>query len=239
MNDVCFYGVGVGPGDPELITLKALRAIQQADAVIYLTNNEGVSYARNVVSDHLADTQSGQIEYPIIIPMNLDRREANKAYDAAAQVISTCLDTGKSVVFLCEGDPLFFASFAYLLERLGDKYPCKTIPGICSINAASAAIQSPLVMLSESLAVISARHSDKKILNTLEHYDSVVILKVGAARERLLNLINKSGRAGDAQYLEYISGKKQKIVKNIFDLSPESGPYFSLFLLTRAQRNTQ
>ena len=107
-----FFGVGVGPGDPELITLKAARLIQQADVISYIANEKGQSQAKSIASSVLSQVDKPQDEIPVIIPMSDDRTVANKSYDQAAINIKSALIAGKSVVFICEGDPLFFGSFA-------------------------------------------------------------------------------------------------------------------------------
>ncbi|MGB7391454.1 SAM-dependent methyltransferase, partial [Marinomonas sp.] len=147
-----FIGVGVGPGDPELITLKALRLIQGASVVSYLANGEGNSQAKNIACEAFSGVTHQQNEIAIVMPMSTDREEANKAYDGGAQAIADELENGRDVVFLCEGDPLFFGSFAYLLERLEGQFSCQVVPGVSSINAASSALNHPLTVLKESFA---------------------------------------------------------------------------------------
>jgi precorrin-2/cobalt-factor-2 C20-methyltransferase len=233
MSEACFYGVGVGPGDPELITVKAHRLIVQADVVVYLVNMAGRSYAREVVQEWLNTAVGEQEELAITMPMHRDRTQANRAYDEAAVAISHRLNLGKTVVYLCEGDPLFFGSYTYLLQRLVEHYPCVTVPGICSVNAASAVSQTPLVHLTDSLAVISARHCDSKILAALHDHNSVVILKVGGAKAHLLDLLKQSGREADAQYIEHATTEQQRLICNVAEVDPQTSVYFSLFLVTR------
>ena len=115
-----FYGVGVGPGDPLLITLKAHHLIQSADVICYLANETGSSQARDIAQHSIGSRNESSIEIAIPMPMSTDRTAANTAYDLGAKQISEHINQGKSVVFLCEGDPLFFGSFSYLLERLSD-----------------------------------------------------------------------------------------------------------------------
>ncbi|KZZ73300.1 hypothetical protein A3766_20240, partial [Oleiphilus sp. HI0132] len=176
----------------------------------------------------------------IEMPMSKDRTLANHAYDSGAVRIKAALDAGQDVAFLCEGDPLFFGSFAYLLERLQDDYPCQVIPGISSVNAAASAMMQPLTMLKESFVVVSGRHQDSQIERALSEHDSVVIMKAGQARPRILALLERTGRLADATYLEYIGRDNQKIVSDITQLSPEQGPYFSLFVvLPSADRSSE
>lgn len=229
-----FIGVGVGPGDPELITLKAARTIQNAEVVSFLTDAEHVSTVAQIASDFL-DAEA-QTHLPVPMPMSTDRSLANRAYDTAATQICAHLNAGRSVVFLCEGDPLFFGSFSYLLQRLKGEYPCEVIPGISSVHAASAALQTPLTQLKESFAVVSGRHSDAQIYTALTEHDTVVIMKAGVARQRILKILAECGRAADAQYLEYIGREEEKIETDVQRLADEAGPYFSLFVVSHHNR---
>lgn len=231
-----FYGVGVGPGDPELITLKSYRRIQQADVISYIANEKGDSQAKAIAVEALSVVTKQQMHIPVVMPMSNDRSLANAAYDQAASAIAEQLRAGADVAFICEGDPLFFGSFAYLLERLKNEFCCEVIPGISSVHAAASALQLPLAMLKESFAVISGRHSDQKIRDTLKQHDSVVIMKAGRARQRLLALIAEVGRRHEANYLSYIGREQQSICRDVSDLADEPGPYFSLFVITRAER---
>ena len=246
----CFIGVGVGPGDPELLTLKAWRLIQSVPVLSYLTNKDGVSQSRDIARlsiesvpnlTGVKEAQKGQqTEIGIYMPMKTDRGAANDAYDQGAARIASCLDAGQDVVFLCEGDPLFYGSFSYLLSRLQERFSCEVVPGITSVNAAAATLLQPLTMLKESFAVINGRHTDEQILSALKQHDALVIMKAGQARPKILNLLAMSGRLADAQYLEYIGRDNQRIVKDVGELSAEVGPYFSLFVVCpKALRNSK
>jgi len=232
-----FIGVGVGPGDPELMTLKAWRLIEQAQVISYIANESGESQAKSIAQQALAANKNELIEIPVCMPMSTDRGLGNAAYDQAAEAIQQQLNAGKSVVFICEGDPLFFGSFAYLLERLQDQNSCQVVPGISSVHAASSALKLPLTMLKESFAVISGRHSDEQLIATLRMHDSVVIMKAGRSRKRILDALAETGRTDEANYLEYISRDNQHIETNISGLEPDSGPYFSLFVVISKQRD--
>jgi len=228
-----FIGVGVGPGDPELITLKAFRLIQSAKVVSYLTNPEGASQAKHIASEAFESIDHDQEQIGILMPMSMDRNAANLAYDAGAFAIRKELDKGLDVVFLCEGDPLFFGSFAYLMERLESTYECEVVPGVSSIHAAASALKHPLTMLKESFAVVSGRHTDLQIEQALSQHDSVVIMKAGRERSRILSLLASTQRLDDAQYLEHIGRENEYICTNVSELADEAGPYFSLFVVTR------
>jgi precorrin-2/cobalt-factor-2 C20-methyltransferase len=231
-----FIGLGVGPGDPELITLKAHRLMQNADVVSYLANEQGSSQARDIAQDSLAGSKAGQIEIPVPMPMKNDRTGANQAYDLAADKIRIVIAEGKSVVFLCEGDPLFFGSFSYLLDRLQDEMTCAVVPGISSVHAASSALKLPLSMLKESVAIINGRHSEEKIRQTLQQHDSVIIMKAGPYRPKILAALAETGRSGEANYLEYIGRDDQVIIEDVSELGDDKGPYFSLFVVLKKER---
>ena len=235
-----FIGLGVGPGDPELITLKAHRLMQNADVVSYLANEKGSSQARDIAQHSLAGSKAGQLEIPVPMPMKNDRTGANLAYDLAAEKIRTVVSEGKSVVFLCEGDPLFFGSFSYLLDRLQEEMTCAIVPGISSVHAASSALKLPLSMLKESVAIINGRHSDEKIRQTLQQHDSVIIMKAGPYRPKILAALADTGRSDEANYLEYIGRDEQVIIDDVSQLYSEDGddkgPYFSLFVVVKKER---
>ncbi|PCJ34846.1 MAG: precorrin-2 C(20)-methyltransferase [Moraxellaceae bacterium] len=231
-----FYGVGVGPGDPELITLKACRVIQNADVVVYITNAKGHSVGKTIASDTLLGSKATQITLPITISMSIERKAINSAYDKAADTIKTLLVQGYDVAFLCEGDPLFFGSFIYLMDRVSPSHQCKVIPGITSVNAASAQLATPLTMLSEDMAIISSRSDDKKIRDTLVHYDTVAILKAGPQLPRLMELLSAAKRLDDTQYIEYATHENERVVTDLSQMTNEKGPYFSLLLITRPHR---
>ncbi|CAH0993382.1 Precorrin-2 C(20)-methyltransferase [Sinobacterium norvegicum] len=234
-SEPCFIGVGVGPGDPELMTLKSVREIRNADVICYLVNQQGHSQARAIASLSIdAVGKDNLVEIAIVMPMSEDRNLANQAYDEGAEKIITQLGRQQRVIFLCEGDPLMFGSFAYLLERIEGRYPCQVVPGISSIMAGAAALPLPLTMQRDSLVVISGRHDDDKLIAALQQHQSVVIMKAGRARPRILAALKQTGRLQHAKYLEYIGRENQHIVDDVSELDNTAGPYFSLFIITAA-----
>jgi len=230
-------GVGVGPGDPELLTLKALRLIKAASCISYLANDKGQSQAKNIAIEALQQVTIEQQHIVIKMPMSTDRRLANQTYDFGAKEIQKVLATGKDVVFLCEGDPLFFGSFAYILERLQNTVDCLVIPGISSVHAAAATLVQPLTIQKESFAVVSGRHTDDQLVHALRHHDTVVVMKAGRERERIVKLLHETERFQEGRYLEYIGRSNQKVVNDLNELETGAGSYFSLFVICRDDRN--
>jgi precorrin-2/cobalt-factor-2 C20-methyltransferase len=223
------YGVGVGPGDPELLTLKAVRILQSVPVVAYPSTPQGSAQARDIAARWL----NGQREIPITMPCMLDRGPVNAGYDEAAVAISEELAAGRDVAILCEGDPLFYGSFSYLLQRLGERFSCVVIPGINSVSAAAAAAAAPLITGEQRLTVIPATASDELLRRTLLDSDSVAILKPGRHRPRLLELLRETGRADDVLYIEQASRSGQRIIESFEDIPTTPGPYFALFLVIK------
>ncbi|MBK8183343.1 MAG: precorrin-2 C(20)-methyltransferase [Candidatus Competibacteraceae bacterium] len=228
MTTGTLYGVGVGPGDPELLTLKAVRILQSVPVVAYPATPQGGAQARDIAAQWLA----GKREIPITMPCMLDRGPVNQGYDEAAMVIAAALADGQDVAILCEGDPLFYGSFSYLLQRLGDRFPCVVIPGINSVSAAAAAA-TPLITGEQRLTVVPATAGDEVLRQTLLASESVAILKPGRHRPRLLELLQETGRAEDTLYIEQASRPAERIIKRFAEIPATPGPYFALFLIVR------
>ena len=235
-----FIGLGVGPGDPELLTMKAYRVIQQADVIAFLANENGSSQAQDIAQIALAASQAAnpkQQLMSIIMPMKNDRRAANKVYDQAAADIAELIFSGKNVAFLCEGDPLFYGSFSYLLDRLTAKdIRCDVVPGVTSFNAASSRLKQPLSMLTESVAIMNGRHSEQELVTALQNHDSLVIMKAGPYREKILAALKETERSNDARYLEYVGRDNEYIETDVAQLPAGKGPYFSLFIILASDR---
>ncbi|MDG4596424.1 MAG: precorrin-2 C(20)-methyltransferase [Candidatus Contendobacter sp.] len=223
------YGVGVGPGDPQLLTLKAVRILQSVPVVAYPATPQGNAQARDIAAEWL----SGKREIPITMPCMLDRGPVNKGYDEAAVVIAEELTAGRDVAILCEGDPLFYGSFSYLLHRLGDRFPCVVIPGVNSVSAAAAAAATPLITGEQRLTVIPATAGDEALRQALLGSDSVAILKPGRHRPRLLELLRETGRAQETLYIEQASRPAEHVIRRIEEIPATPGPYFALFLVVR------
>lgn len=226
------FGVGVGPGDPELMTLKAARVIRSCAVVAYPANNDGYSQARFIAAECLQT----QIELPIRLAFTVDRRTTLQAYDAAAETISAFLRDGMDVAVLCEGDPLLFGSFIYLMERL-TAHTIEIVPGISSVMAAASATQIPLARLNQKLCIVPATATLESIESALHGNDPLVILKPGKRRGMILQMLENCGRLADAAYVENASRPEQRVVNCLETLDRNApGPYFAL-LIVRGRQN--
>jgi precorrin-2/cobalt-factor-2 C20-methyltransferase len=218
------YGVGVGPGDPELITLKALRVLAVVDVVAYPAPETGPSFARNIVAGWLG---RGQREIAIRFPMRPGPPPA-AIYDDAAGAIAAELDRDARVAVLCQGDPLLYGSFCGLLARLGTRYPVEIVPGVSSLVACAAAAAVPLVTRDETLAVIPATLADEKLASRIAAADTVAIVKLGRHLARVKRVLGRLGRLDDAICVEYASLPRQQIRPLA---AVDEAPYFSMALV--------
>ncbi len=221
------YGLGVGPGDPELLTLKAHRILTSAPVVAYPAPDTGASFARSIVASHLKQTQ---IEYPIIIPMRTERFPAQSVYDKAAEEIGAHLAFGRDVAVLCEGDPFFYGSFMYLYERLADHHKVEVVPGVSSMMASSAALGRPLAARNDLLSVVPGPLPDEKIALALASSDALAIIKVGRHFRRIAGLIETAGLTASAGYLERV-GLPNQIILPLAQAVFDEAPYFSMILV--------
>ncbi len=221
------YGIGVGPGDPELLTLKALRLLKGAKVIAYPAPDNGESFARAIVSEFLTPEQ---IEIPIVIPMRVERFPAEKIYDQKAEEIAGYLDDDEDVIVLCEGDPFFYGSFMYLFERLSGTYECEIVPGVSSLMASAAALKRPLAARNDILTVLPAPLEDSELLHRLKSGDAIAIIKIGRHFSRVRNLIEEAGLLDRAGYLERVSLGNQQVMP-LRKVAEETAPYFSMILI--------
>ncbi|WP_205756177.1 precorrin-2 C(20)-methyltransferase [Labrenzia sp. 011] len=225
------YGIGLGPGDPELMTLKAHRLISNARVVAYPAPDSGESFARSIAAGALPP---GVREIPIVVPMRTDRFPAQEIYDGAARQIAAVLDTGQDVVTLCEGDPFFYGSFMYLFERLSGRFPVEVVPGVTSLTACAAQLRRPLTARNDVMTVIPGPLPNAEIRTRIEQAQAVVIMKVGRHLPRLKMLLTEMDLIDKAGYVERASLPEQK-VRRLIDLDTQTAPYFSMILIYKGE----
>lgn len=224
------YGIGLGPGDPELMTLKAARLIASADVLAYPRLEGGDSFARTIAAGLIPpDTP----ELPIDIPMSTDRAPAQAAYDAGATAIAGHLSVGRTVVVLCEGDPFFYGSFMYLFSRLADRFVTEVVPGVTSVTACAAQAQRPLSARNEVLTIIPGPMPETEMQARIADAASVAIMKVGRHLPKIRAVLDRLGLTDHATYVERATLASQRIAP--LDQAPDTAPYFSMILVTRGQ----
>src|SRR6266567_6740842 len=225
----CLYGLGLGPGDPELVTLKALRLLRGAPVVAYPAPEDGDSFARQIVTEWL---DRGQREIAIRFPMRPGPPPA-AIYQAAAAQLAAILDAGDDIAYLCQGDPLFYGSFAGILTRLAARYRVAVVPGVSSLTACAAAASEPLVQRDETLSVIPASLPEDELAARLAQADAAVIIKLGRHFAKLRRVLARLGLLDGALYVERASLPNQRVAA-LATIDPASVPYFATALVRRA-----
>ncbi len=221
-------GVGLGPGAPDLLTLRAARLIEAAKVIAYPALPGTESFARRIAEGFIgADVHEIVME----IPMTRERAPGQAAYDLGASRIAEALDTGEDVVVLCEGDPFFYGSFMYLHARLSDRYDVEVVPGVTSVTAAAAQAHLPLTARNEVLATIPAPLPSETIRERIEMADSIVLMKLGRHLGRIRALLTELGLADKARYIERATLAEEVILP--LSEAPDPAPYFSMILVTK------
>lgn len=222
------FGVGLGPGDPQLITRRAAHLIENARVIAYPSLAGGDSLARGIAADLIP---AAAREIRIDIPMSTDRAPAQAAYDAGAAEIAQALDAGLDVVVLCEGDPFFYGSFMYLFARLSPRYATEIIPGVTSVTACAARASLPLSARNEVLTVLPGPLPDAELSRHLDLADTLVLMKVGRHLPRLRALLEARGLAGKATYVERATLGSERVLP--LAQAPDAAPYFSMILIAK------
>jgi precorrin-2 C20-methyltransferase/precorrin-3B C17-methyltransferase len=229
------WGVGLGPGDPELVTVKAARLIGQADVIAYHSARHGRSIARAVAAPYLRD---GQIEEALVYPVTTETTDHPGGYQGAidefytgcAARLAAHLDAGRDVVVLAEGDPFFYGSYMHMHKRLAHRYETEVVPGVTSVTAAAAAIGRPLVERDEVLTVLPGTLEPADLAARLAATDSAAVMKLGRTFDGVRDAFARSGRLADAWYVERATTDSERALP-LADVDPATVPYFSLALL--------
>ena len=224
------YGIGVGPGDPELLTLKALRLLRAAPVIAYPAPETGASFARGIVAQWL---DAGTREIAIRFPMRPGPSPA-AIYDEAAARLAAVLDNGEDVAFLCQGDPLFYGSFAGIYLRLAPRYKVTIVPGVSSLTTCAAAAGLPLAQRDATLSVIPATLAEDELARRLAASEMAAVIKIGRHFLKLRRVLGELGLLGDAVYVERATLPNQRIAP-LAAVDPANVPYFAMALISRGE----
>ena len=236
------FGVGLGPGDPELVTVKAARVIGEADVVAYHSARHGRSIARGIAEPYL---RAGQIEEHLVYPVTTEATDHPGGYTGALQDfytdaterIAAHLAAGRDVALLAEGDPLFYSSYMHLHTRLTERFDAVIVPGVTSLSAASAATATPLVAGDEVLSVLPGTLPVTELARRIADTDAAVVMKLGRSYPAVREALSRAGRLDDAFYVERASTPGQQVLP-AGDVDETNVPYFSLTLLPGGRRDS-
>ncbi|MCZ4500363.1 MAG: ATP-binding protein [Marmoricola sp.] len=230
-----FYGVGVGPGDPELTTLKAARLIAAADVVAYHSGVGKQSNARRIAADLIP---AGILEEDLVYPVTTGLTDhaggyagaMAEFYEASADRLAVHLAAGRDVVLLAEGDPLFYGSFMYMHDRLADRFTTEIVPGVPSFAAATASVATPLVRQTDVLTILPGTLPEPELARRLADTQGAIIMKLGRTFAKVRSALEQAGRLDHAMYVERASMPEQRWLP-VRDVDPTTVPYFSLIVV--------
>jgi precorrin-2 C20-methyltransferase / precorrin-3B C17-methyltransferase len=230
-----FYGIGLGPGDPELITRKAARIIGESDVIAYHAGVNKQSYARTIAADLIpADAIEEELRYPLTTgttdhPGGYAGALA-EFYEESAARLAAHLDAGRTVALLAEGDPLFYGSFMYMHDRLSSRFATEIIPGIPAFTAATAAVASPLVRQTDVLTVLPGTLPEAELARRLADTDGAIIMKLGRTFPAVRRALAAAGRLDHAMYIERASHPQQRWMPAA-EVDEADVPYLSLIVV--------
>lgn len=225
-----FYGIGVGVGDPEEITLKAINILKKLDVVLLPeAKKDDGSVAYEIAKKYMKeDVEKIFVEFPML--KSLEDRE--KARKENAEIVRRLLDEGKNVGFLTIGDTMTYSTYVYLLEHLPGKYIVETVPGISSFVDMASRFNFPLMIGDETLKVISL-NKNTDIDFELQHSDNIVFMKVSRNFENLKTALIKSGDINNIIMVSNCGKKSQKMYFDIKDLTEDDVPYFTTMIVKK------
>jgi precorrin-2/cobalt-factor-2 C20-methyltransferase len=221
------WGIGVGPGDPELVTLKALRLIRAARVIAYPAPEEGESFARRIAAPHLP---GGQAEIAIRMPLGDGAFPKVEIYDGAAEAIAAHAAAGRDVAVLCEGDPFFYGSFMYLFARLSGRCAVRIVPGVSSLMACADAAGAPLAARNDVLTVIPAPLPEAELKRRLGEAEAAAVVKLGRHLAKLRRVLGELGLVDRTRYVERASLPNERVLP-LAEVAEETAPYFSMLLV--------
>lgn len=229
------YGVGTGPGDPELLTLKAVRALEKADVVAHFAKRGNPSNARRVIETHV---RPGWMELPLLYPVtteipkeNKDYRDTiTKFYEESANSVAFHLEQGRNVAILSEGDPLFYGSYMHLHVRLAHRFQTEVIPGVTAMSGCWSAAGLPIVQGDDVLSVLPGTMAEEELTRRLADTDAAVIMKVGRNLPKIRRALEAARRIGGAVYVERGTMANSTSMR-LADKVDDEAPYFALVLV--------
>ena len=228
-------GVGVGPGDPDLLTLKAVRALQSADVVAHFAKAGNPSNARAIVTQFL---RPGLTELPLLYPITTEQPSDGLVYrsaiegffDEAAAAVAVHLEAGRTVAVLSEGDPLFFGSYMHLHIRLMKRYPTDVIPGVTAMSGCWSAARLAIAQGDDVLTVMPATLNEPELIRRFQQNDPTVVMKIGRNLSKVRRALTAADRLGHATYVERGTMNNERLMPLRLK-TDDAAPYFAIVLV--------
>jgi len=228
-------GVGVGPGDPELMTLKAVRALAEADVIAHFAKAGNTSHARAIAAQHL---RPGITELPLLYPVTTElpacssgyRNALRDFYDNAAATLAAHLEAGRVVAVICEGDPLFYGSYMHVHTRLAARFPVEIVAGVTGMSGCWSAAGMPIAQGDDVFTVLPATLPEDELARRLTDADAAVVMKVGRHLSKLRRALKTSGRLPRAIYVERGTMADAKMIP-LSAKPDDDAPYFAVVLV--------
>lgn len=234
------YGVGVGPGAPDLITIRALNVLRKADVLAFPRSSAfGASTAWEIVKPSLGDTP-GQERLFLTFPMSKDPERLRPAWDKAFEAIGERLEKGLDVAFATEGDPSLYSTFIYLAQEAPRRWPgvrIEVVPGVSSITAVPAVTGIPLADGQERIAIVPATYGLEDITELLQKFDTTVLMKIGPEMPRIIEALEREGLLDQAVYVSRATMGEQRIVQDLRAVGTERGDCFAMVVVSRKDRS--
>jgi precorrin-2/cobalt-factor-2 C20-methyltransferase len=234
-NNGKLIGVGVGPGDPELMTLKAMRALREADVIAFFAKAGSASHSRTIAARHLC---AGVVELPLTYPLTTELPKCSAAYQEAlenfyahaADDIGAHLQAGRVVAVICEGDPLFYGSYMHLHARLAPRFATEVVAGVTGMSGCWSAAGMPIAQGDDVFTVLPATLPEAELVRRLSDANAAVVMKVGRHLPKLRRALERSGRLPRAIYVERGTMSEEKMIP-LAAKADDDAPYFAVVLV--------
>jgi precorrin-2/cobalt-factor-2 C20-methyltransferase len=234
------WGVGVGPGAPDLVTLRAIATVRRADVLVLPRSSDfGESVAWSIVKDHI-DPNAGQERLTLTFPMSNDPARVRPYWERALSEIGARLTAGKSVAFVTEGDPTLYSTFVYLQRQAAKRWPevrVEVVPGVTSVTAVPAAAGIALADGRERIAIVPAAYGIEDADELLRKFDTVVFMKIGPEMGRVVEALERHGLLDRAVYVAKATMRGERIVRDVREVKGERGDCFAMVVVARKERS--
>ena len=231
------YGIGLGPGDPALITLKSANLIKSSDYIFFFKKKNSESRAFSIVKEIIKDNAFKiALEFPITTEIDSMRKEYKNImknfYEQCVIKIDNILKKSRDICLLCEGDPFFYGSFIHIFQRLKERFDIEIVPGVTGMSGAWSSSKIPLVSGNEILTIIMGTLDEAKLKIQIKKSDVLVIMKIGKNFKKIFKVLKEQNLLNKAYLISNATTKKEKIYK-LNAINDEIVPYFSIILLKK------